>query len=274
MQPPKSLVKIAATLFPKTLANFAYDQLNNPQVRKLRPHELDVLDQANKERIKFRAFDIQLYKWGNPNNESIFLIHGWEGQAGNFSDLIPKLVAANYYVIAFDGPAHGFSSKGKTSPFDFKDLVGQLIKKYNFKRLISHSFGGVATTSALVEHPYLQIDKYVLLTTPDKFSDRINSVVEQVGVTQKVKNLLIKRIETEQNVNLSSFSVSQYVKNIKANQVLILHDRNDKVIPVAYSKNVCDSWGDCCQLKVVEGTGHFRILRTESVIKEVVAFMN
>lgn len=274
MQPPKYLVKIAATLFPKTLANFAYDQLNNPQVRKLRPHELKVLDQANKERIKFRNFDIQLYKWGNPNNESIFLIHGWEGQAGNFSDLIPKLVTANYYVIAFDGPAHGFSSKGKTSPFDFKDLVGQLIKKYNFKKLISHSFGGVATTSALVEHPYLQIDKYVLLTTPDKFSDRIDSVVDQVGVTQKVKNLLIKRIEAEQNLNLSSFSVSQYVKNINANQVLILHDKNDKVIPVTYSKNVCESWGDCCQLKVVVGTGHFRILRTESVIEEVVAFMN
>jgi len=135
MYPPKSLIKLAATLFPKTLANFAYKQISNPQVKKLRPHELAILEQAKKEKTTFRTFDIQLYQWGNPTAESIFLVHGWEGQAGNFADLIPKLLSAGYHIVAFDGPSHGFSSQGSTSPFEFKDLVGQLIKKYNFKKL-------------------------------------------------------------------------------------------------------------------------------------------
>lgn len=274
MYPPKQLVKIASTLFPNVLANFAYEQLTNPQVRKLRPHEQIILDQAQKERVKFRGFDIQMYKWGQPINEAIFLVHGWEGQAGNFSDLIPQLLAANYYVIAFDGPAHGFSSKGKTSPFDFKDLVAQLIKKYNFKKLISHSFGGVATTAALFDNPQLSIDKYILLTTPDKFSQRIDTVVKNVGVTQKVKELLIQRIETEKNIEIQSLSVSKYVKEIKVNKALIIHDKHDKVIPLAYAEEVCNNWGASCQLKVIEGTGHFRILRTKSVIQDIITFLN
>lgn len=274
MYPPKSLIKIAATLFPKTLANFAYEQLTNPQVKKLRPHELDILEKAKKEKIKFRGFDIQLYQWGNPANESIFLIHGWEGQAGNFADLIPKLLSVDYHIIAFDGPAHGFSSEGSTSPFEFKDLVGQLIIKYNFKKLISHSFGGVATVAALFEHPQLEIDKYVLLTAPDKFSQRIDDVVKSTGVTQKVKELLIQRFETEQQVDIKSLSVSRFVKTVNVKKALIIQDKNDKIVPLASAQDVNNSWGDKCQLKIVEGTGHFRILRTASVIEAVITFMN
>ena len=273
MYPPKQLVKIASTLFPKVLANIAYQQLTNPQVRKLRPYELDILGKADKKRIQFRNFTIQTYKWGNPEHESIFLIHGWEGQAGNFSDLIEKLLAANYYVISFDGPSHGFSSRGDTSPFEFSDLVGQLIKKYNCKKLISHSFGGVATTSALFNHPELAIDKYVLLTTPDRFSQRIDAIVKQVGVTEKVKKILINRLEKEFEVEVPALNVSSFTRTINVNEALIIHDKNDRVIPLAYSKNVCENW-DECTLKVVEGTGHFRILRTESVLEEVLAFMN
>ena len=273
MNPPKQLVKIASTLFPKVLANIAYQQLTNPQVRKLRPNELAILEKADRRRIQFRNFSIQTYKWGDPKQEAIFLVHGWEGQAGNFSDLIEKLVAANYYVIAFDAPSHGFSSKGDTSPFEFRDLVGQLIKKYNCKKLISHSFGGVATTGALFNHPELTIDKYVLLTTPDKFSQRIEAVVKQVGVTQKVKNLLIHRLEKEMDIDVQTLSVSRFAQTINVNEALIIHDKNDRVIPLAYSENVCKNWKDCT-LKVVEGTGHFRILRTESVLEEVIAFMN
>ncbi len=273
MNIPKQLVNIASTLFPAMLANIAFNQLTNPQVRKLRAHELKILDKADKKRIKFRDFQIQTYKWGNPKHDAIFLVHGWEGQAGNFSDLIEKLVAANYYVIAFDGPSHGFSTTGQTSPFEFSDLVGQLLKKFNCKKLISHSFGSVATISALFNHPAIQIDKYVLLTTPDKFSQRIDSVVAQIGVSEKVKHLLINRLEAEMNIDVSALSVSRFVKNINVQKALILHDKDDKVVPLAYSKHVCNNWSNC-DLKIVEGTGHFRILRTESVLEEVLTFMH
>ena len=64
--------------------------LTNSQIRKLRTNELVTLEKANKAKYKFKDFDIQLYIWKG-GEKNVLLIHGWEGQAGNFLDLIEKL---------------------------------------------------------------------------------------------------------------------------------------------------------------------------------------
>ena len=191
----KQLVKLLSYISPKFVSNIAYNALTNPQVKKLRANEMVTLDKAKKETIKFGTFDIQTYKWGNEQHEKILLVHGWEGQAGNFSDIVEKLLEQQYYIVAFDGPSHGFSSKGQTSPFEFGALVGELIRHHRPQKLISHSFGGVATTLALYENQDIPIEKYALLTTPDRFAQRIDDVVAMVGTTEKVKNILINRLE-------------------------------------------------------------------------------
>lgn len=268
----KTFVKILSTLLPNQVANFAYNQLTNPQIKKLRPNELEVLDTAQKENLKFQDFDIQLYTWlGGP--DKVLLIHGWEGQAGNFADLIQKLREKNYTIYAFDAPSHGFSSKGKTSLFEFTELVSMLIRKFDVSKLVSHSFGGVATTYALFNNLDLKIKKYVLLTTPDKFLERIEDVSEQVGITEKVKNILINRLENETSLKVNSLNVSEFVKTINVDKSLIIHDKKDTVIPINRSKNVHKNWKNC-EFVEVEGTGHFRILRTNSVLEKTVEFLN
>jgi pimeloyl-ACP methyl ester carboxylesterase len=266
-----SIVKILSNLFPNQVVNFAYNQLTNPQIKKLRQHELAVLDKAQKDILSFKGFDIQTYTWQG-GAEKILLIHGWEGQAGNFADLIEQLLEANYTVHAFDGPSHGFSSRGATSLFEFTELVGLFIKKHNVKKLVSHSFGGVATTFALFNNKDLVIDKYVLLTTPDKFSDRIDDIANQVGITEKVKNKLIQRLDKETGMNVKTLNVSDFVKDINVKKALIIHDKNDTVVPMSLSKNVHKNWPVCAYIEI-EGTGHFKILRTESVLNMTVDFL-
>ena len=268
----KQFIKILSTISPSMVAEIAYSTLTNPQRKKLRAHELEFLDKAQKEKIKFGEFDIQTYKWGKPEGEKILLIHGWEGQAGNFTDIINELLKNHYYIISFDGPSHGFSSKGKTSLFEFSDLVGKMIKDYGCKKLISHSFGGVATTYALYRNKDVEIDKYILLTTPDTFKQRIDDVGKSVGITQKVKSKLIEKLENEIKINVSHANVSSFVKEINVKKSLIIHDKNDKVIPIEQSKNVYKNW-KVCSFKEIEGTGHFRILRDSSVIEAVTNFM-
>ncbi|WP_299519275.1 alpha/beta hydrolase [Winogradskyella sp.] len=268
----KSLIRMASLLFPKSVTSFAYNQLTNPQVRKLRDNELATLNQADQSNIKFKSFDIQLYTWIG-GAKSVLLIHGWEGQAGNFSDLIGILLENGYTVHAFDGPSHGFSSKGKTSLFEFTELVGILIKKYEVTNLISHSFGGVATTYALYQNPNLTIDKYVLLTTPDKFIERIDDVCNMVGINDNIKQRLIERLENETGQSVPDLNVSDFVKSINVKQALIIHDKNDKVIPINRSLNVHNNWSQS-EFKEITGTGHFRILRTVSVINSTIEFLN
>lgn len=268
----KKIVRIASNLFPNQIASFAYNQLTNPQVRKLRDNELVTLEKAEKEKYKFKDFEIQLYTWKG-GDKKVFLIHGWEGQAGNFSDIIEKLLIDGFTIYSFDAPSHGFSTKGRTSLFDFTELVGVLIKKFDVKLLVSHSFGGVATTYALFENQDIEIEKYVLITTPDKFIERIDDVSEMVGITNKVKNRLISRLERETNNGVKKLNVSEFVKSINVKKSLIIHDVNDKVIPISRSKHVHQNW-PASEFMEIKGTGHFRILRTKEVIDKIIDYLN
>lgn len=181
----KKVTKILAQLFPNLLVNLAYKRLSNPSFAKLRKHEQIIIEKAGKTNFNFKTFDIQTYKWGN-GEQVIMLIHGWGGHAGNFADLIERLILEKKYtIIAFDAPSHGLSSKGGTTLLDFTELVGILINKFQPTKLISHSFGGVATTYSLSLIPTRKISRYVLFTTPDKFSERIEDIAKRVGVGEE-----------------------------------------------------------------------------------------
>ncbi|MEM7658716.1 MAG: alpha/beta fold hydrolase [Bacteroidota bacterium] len=265
------LIRLLSVLFPRWMVQLAYRQLTNPQLRKLRTHELAVLDQAEQERMAFGEFEIQLYHWPG-GEETVFLVHGWEGQAGNFADLIPLLLDAGFTVRAFDGPSHGFSSQGSTSLFEFAELVGKLAHEYQAKYLVSHSFGGVATTYGLSQQSSFPVKRYALLTTPDRFRDRIEMVSRQVGITRKVQERLTTRLEQELGMSVDTLNVSDFAPQLAVAQARIWHDEADRVIPLAQSQQVAENW-PVCELEVVQGTGHFRILRTPEVLAEVVRFL-
>tara|TARA_R110002126_G_scaffold291266_1_gene451439 strand:- start:1888 stop:2700 length:813 start_codon:yes stop_codon:yes gene_type:complete len=264
------IVTFISNIAPNVVVNYAYKQLTNPQIRKLRESELEILDKSKKEIFEFRDFKIQTYKWES-GKDKILLIHGWEGQAGNFSEIIKELIQNNFSVYAFDGPSHGFSSRGRTSLFEFTELVGVLIEKFKVSQLISHSFGGVATTYSLL-NKNLSIEKYALLTTPDKFTERIDDVCKRNGIPKNVKHKLVNRIEKELNITVSNIKVSDFVKKINVKQAIIIHDKYDKVVPIKQSKNVYANWKTCKFIEV-EKTGHFGILKSDSVIKLVLEFL-
>ena len=267
----RKLIGFLSNLFPETFTNIAFDKLTNPQLVKLRDSEKEILDLAQQSDISFHDFRIRTYHWPG-DGESVLLIHGWEGQAGNFADLIQKLIAKGCNIHAFDAPAHGYSSQGPTSPFEFSELVAQRVEDLRVNTVVSHSFGGVAISYALYQNPHLSLNKAVLVTTPDRFSERISDVADRVGVSAKVQRRLVARMQAA-NIDVSNFNVSDFVKTINVEAALILHDRDDKVIPIHQSKNVHANWPQA-QFVEVQGTGHFRILRTPEVLDRIVEFIH
>jgi esterase/lipase len=267
----KTLIKAGGLIFPSYVSSLAYKHLTNPQIMKLRTHEMETLNKAQKESIIFKEFRIQTYKWGEGKHR-VLMVHGWEGQAGNFSDIIEMLLKEDFTVYSFDGPSHGFSSRGPTSLFQFTDLVGHLINQFEVDKLVSHSFGGVATIYALAKNTSLTIDKYALLTTPNKFADRINAVADKVGISKKIKARLVNRLSEETGLDIWNLQVSDFVKDAKVNKALIIHDVFDKVLPIHQSREVNATW-NVSELIEVENTGHFGILRNEEVITEIVKFL-
>lgn len=265
----KKLFKIADTLFPTIAAKQVYKVMSNPRVRKLRAFEEEVLAKAARERIPFKGGKIQLYKWGNPNDEVVFLVHGWEGQAGNFGGLIDILLAKKYYVIAFDAPSHGRSSKRSTNMFEFVELVTSLFKTYQPKKIISHSFGSVTTLMTASNIPELSINQWIVVTTPHNFKDRIDDVKNFLGLTDRTIDKVINTFEADTGYQLDDLNVEHYgnrISNVK--EVIIVHSKTDRIIPIESARiahqNIPQS-----ELIELDGLGHYAILWSDS-LKDII----
>lgn len=269
----KKIIKLFSSIFPGVFTTFAYNKLTQPQSHKLKQNDIVNMDSAIKSRLAFKNSEIQMYHWPNGDQPTVLLVHGWEGQAGNFSSIIKRLREENYAVLAFDGPSHGLSSKRTgTSLFEFAEVVGIIIEKFNIKNIVSHSFGGVATMYSLAQNTSLVIDYYVLLTTPNKFLDRIDTVAKDAGISNTVKKRLIKRLESELKMDLSTISVANLSQKVRVNKALIIHDQFDKVLSIKESQEVNENWANS-SLESVEGTGHFKILKAEFVHDSLIRFL-
>ncbi|NLR92100.1 alpha/beta fold hydrolase [Flammeovirga agarivorans] len=268
----KPLIKLLSAAAPNVVVNIAYKKILKPQVFKLRPHEVEIIQQAEEKSITYKGFEVKTYKWGS-GKDKLLMVHGWEGQAGNFSDLIQMLKDYDVTIYSFDAPSHGYSSQGPTTMFEFSDLVKYMLETYDIKKVISHSFGSVGTTHCLANYPFI-MDKYVMMTTPDRFMERIDDVAEMVGMTNKVKHRLLNRLETEFNVAANEQNVSDFIQKTNIKEGMIFQDINDKIVRLSQSESVAKAWGKNCQLIKIEGTGHFRILRTETVLQQVIDFLD
>ena len=268
----KKTMKILSQVSPGTTASFAFNKFANPQIRKLRPQEEEYLNTASKEVININGFSIQTYHWGH-GPKQLLLVHGWEGQTANFAEIIHRLSKDEYTIHGFDAPSHGHSSRGKTSIFAFTGLVDHFVKRYQIKYIVSHSYGGAPALLALSRNQSLSIDKFLLFTTFDRFNDTFNDFISKNGLSNGAKERLKKKIERNFNASVESLNVSDMVKEVNVEKAQIFHDKNDKIIPITFAKAVSDHWNNA-SLEIVEGTGHYRILKTSTVIDKAINFLN
>ncbi len=267
--------KVMDRLWPSFLAKQVYHFMSNPNVRKLRDFEEVILDQATRERFAFGDFELQSYTWGNPNNKAILLIHGWEGQAGNFGALVDVLLEKGYYVISYDGPSHGRSSKGNTSMFELGAVAAFFIKKYRATTLVSHSFGSVASMYGLIGNPDLVIQKWLIVTTPYNFRDRIQGVADFLGVTNRTIDKVITMVEKDTGESIDVINVDDYSVRIKDNfkDALLVHSKSDKILPIEDSRKVQQALAPSARLIELDNLGHYSILWSDELKKIAVDYL-
>lgn len=261
----KLLFSLLDKLSPATSAKMAFKYMSNPQVRKLRDFEEEVLAQSRQETMRFKGFDIQSYFWGIEGNPVIFLVHGWEGQAGNFGALVQLLLDKGYYVIAFDGPSHGKSTKAPTSMFEYADLITGMIGKYQPASIISHSFGTVTSVFGLLNNPDVQLKQWFIITTPSNFKDRIEGVKNTIGVTDRTVKRLIKLLEESTGHRVDDMNVATMAPELKnAGEVVLVHSKTDKIIPIEDSRKAQQALPNA-ELIELDGLGHYKILWSDEL---------
>ena len=268
------MIKHLQYVFPNLVARKIYNHMSHPRERKLIEHEEKMLNSAHKDILDYNGFSLMRYEWGENNNKIAYLVHGWEGQTGNFASVIPVLLEANYRVISLDAPSHGNSSTGKTNMFEFSKILISQFKKEQPELLISHSFGSVNVGKVLKTHLELNIKLWVMVTTPNNFKSRINELSSTFNLRKKVTYKLIQKIERDVNENIDDLNMTAYCNQlINVNKAVIIHSKVDKVLPIKGAIEVSKSFKQST-LYMLEGLGHYSILWSEElkfIIREQIA---
>ncbi len=265
-------LKLLETLSPKLVAKIAFWSFSNPQTRKLRPFEIKITEEAKKDQFFFQKKRIMTYQWGTGLRKAL-LVHGWEGRASNFGHLIPVLLANDFQVFSFDAPAHGQSQKTKNPFLDYIEIISQYLKKQEYDLILTHSAGSILTLWALYTEE-VPINQMIICTTPDRFEDRFDLTIKDLGLSQKTKIALMNLMHEKTGIDPLSINASEFVKSIKIKEAIFIQDKNDRILPFEWTESVQKATSNS-ELISIEGTGHFRMLwsaELEKIIGEKIKY--
>lgn len=108
--------------------------------------------------IVIRDLSINYKVYGENNQKSVLLLHGWGASLKAFEPVSKKL-EQNYKVYAIDFPGFGESKEPSRSynVIDYAYIVKEFIEKLNIGKcvLVGHSFGGRVITKLVAELGYI-----------------------------------------------------------------------------------------------------------------------
>tara|TARA_R110002074_G_scaffold281413_3_gene452999 strand:- start:33819 stop:34670 length:852 start_codon:yes stop_codon:yes gene_type:complete len=253
---------------PNKIAHQAFEVFCTVRKGKVLPDQKPYLDDAKLEVINVAEHSIQLYNWPG-NKETVLLVHGWESNSWRWHKLIEKLQKANYNIIAFDAPAHGYSS-GKFLYVPLYAEALQAIKlKYQPKTVIGHSVGGMTVLYNEYKNPNAFIEKMVTVGSPSEFHEILTHYQNLLGFNTKVMTVLEDYIFSRFGFTTKEFSSSKFAST-NSKKGLLFHDRLDKITPYHASVAVHKHWKGS-ELVSTEGFGHS--MHQNEVNDKIIAFL-
>lgn len=209
--------------------------------------------------------------FGDGNELTIAVVHGWHSQGSRFFNVIKKLVDNNYRVLVWDGPAHGDSAGNKThlpafSKALYKDLS---LSGYTISAIVSHSFGGAASAQAC--RWGLNVPKVILMSSPSSAFRLFGRIMDLLGLTGKARDLFVKRLENLTGATLSDMSSETFIEQL-SQKIMVIHDHKDKIIPVIESQSLLKKHPSILSL-FTDGYGHHRITDSELVNQTILDFI-
>ncbi len=262
--------RVLSTVSPTTATKVAFKFFEKVNKLPIKPKEEDFYTHAKAFKVHNKYSQVLAYETGSPNGPVIFLVHGWESNAGSLHGINSQLVKAGYRVISLDLPAHGKHTGTHTNLLECTSALQSLINYIDPQEafsVVSHSFGSAVTTFALSEEKR-NIDQLIFLTSPNDMVTIFDDFGTLVGLNNNIVQRLKDHASQLLGQDLESFTVDSKGKDIDYNRLTLIHDRYDKVIPFANSQIIQKALEDA-QLVELEKVGHYRMLWNEDVIKKI-----
>lgn len=263
-----SIIVVLWTLFPGIIGNMLMKQFFTPKRYPLSQDQDKYLKTGRAFDLRINDDTIKCRQWGE--GPAIICVHGWGGIGLQFQGVIDRAVASGFSVIVFDGPGHGLSSGKTCSYFQMTDVVRTLLCETDaVAGLIGHSFGAAAIINSLSKE---NIKLPAVLIAPAlQLVQMIDTAFAYYGIPLQIYMKLIAQFEEKYGYSFEEDNPIHLLDN--DNQAfLIVHDREDRVIPYNDSKKTVHRFPSF-ELMTTRNLGHKNLLKDEKVIKASLAFI-
>jgi len=273
------LLKVIRWLFPKlerlspTLAAWYFRRVFFKPLRYPIPDkEKPLLQQAHRFTVTAAGLNIQGYSWGEPTHPMVLLVHGWAGRCTQFRKFIPALLAQGYFVVGFDGPAHGLSQGSRTHILEFEAALLAVIEKTKQPvAIITHSFGGAASLLAIANG--LRVNTLINIASPTIGDEIINTYLRAINGSDKIRVLFKQYIQKTYDKAFEEFTALHFINKIKYPlRLLLIYDEHDEEVTLAHPYALMERY-PAAELMVTTTLGHTRILKDDAVVQRALQFI-
>lgn len=273
-QVPKIIVLIGRFLYrisPILAEKFARKLFITPIKHKIpkREFQMEATSQQTKLFVPSINKEIVVYAYGN-SSKKILLVHGWSGRGTQLVKIADAFIEKEYSIISFDAPAHGKSGTKTTLMLEFIESILEVEKAYGpFEYAVGHSLGGMSILNAIKKG--LHVKKAVVIGSGNSVINIVNTFIEKIGLPNDVAVLMKNNFEKKYHFEMESFSAYVAAKEVKI-PVLVIHDTDDKDIPVSEAYHLAEHLTDK-EILITNSLGHRKILGDSKVIHKIVEFL-
>lgn len=268
------LFRSLGRLFPALAAKVAMELFMTP---KRRPTKLPyIFEKAYVLSVPYKDGKVWAYMWGF-TGDIVVLVHGWESGPQAYEKFIDPLVSAGYRVVAIEGPAHGLSLQRQTNMIDFGNAINAVLtrlkKSGHITAMVGHSFGGSTLTQMFTRFPAPSaFEKLVIIGSPSRIDQIFKNYFAMIRLPQEARRHFEDLLRQRYQLEIENMQVNHWLHSIPHVKGLLIHDRDDKVIPFEESVNLANHW-PLATLTETEGLGHYRIMKSEYVVETIVRFL-
>lgn len=259
---------LAVYLYPKKIAKKAFELFCTPRKGKVQGVQKSFLSNAKDELLESNGVSLQTYRWIGAGPTAL-LMHGWESNTFRWRQVVAQLQKEDYNIIAFDAPAHGYSSGAMLHVPLYADCAQTVIEYYTPKFIIGHSLGGMTMIYNQYKYKNVFVEKIISLGAPSELSDFMRQYKNILGLSSTMMKHLEAYFISIFSLNFSDFSSPKFANSLNI-PGLIIHDELDYVAPFWSSEQVHAVWQNSLFIKT-KGLGHS--LHQDKVRRQIIDFM-
>ena len=264
--------KILSAVSNRKAAELALELFCTPQFRYRKPLP-EIFKESEKIQFKHWGETVTGYRWNRGGHRKVLIVHGFNSSVAKFDRYVRPLIRKGYEVLAFDAPAHGYSTGKTINAVMFKEMIIAIHNEYGpVKSFMGHSFGGLAVCLALEEIKHDENTKTVLIAPATESKTAVDIFFSFLKLNDRVRKEFDDYIFQLRNKPTEWYSVSRAVNNLNA-KILWCHDEEDTMTPWKDAKRVMNEQHYNIEFIVTKGYGHRRIYRENKVSNAIIEFL-